>query len=164
MGGLHAHLIEFLAEALEFFVAALYLTSECLGWREGFVAANERGDYVLELMVFAEVTQRSLAGHGFQTAHAAGDATFAKDFDEADLAGCLGMRTAAEFGGEVTDLDDADLVAVLLAEERHGFVFVDGYVDGHVFDHFDAVVLQDFTIGEIFDVLEFFIFDAGKVG
>ena len=74
------------------------------------------------------------------------------------------MRAAAEFGGEIADLDDADLVAVLFAEQRHGVVFVDGHVDGHVFDDFDLFVAQDFFVDEVFDVLQFFVRDRGEVG
>ena len=63
-----------------------------------------------------------------------------QQLDQADLAGGPGVHAAAEFGGEVADLDDADLVAVLFAEERHGFVFVHSDVNGNVFDDLDFCV------------------------
>ena len=115
-------------------------------------------------MIFAEVAQRTFAGHGFETAHAAGDASLFQDFDESDFAGGGRVRAAAQLGGEVADADDANFVAVLLAEERHGLVFVDGDIDGHVFDDFDAVVAQHFAVGEVFDVLQFFVAERGEVG
>ena len=115
-------------------------------------------------MVFAEVAQRAFAGNGFEAAHAAGDASLFQNFDEADLAGGCGVRAAAEFGGEVADANHANLVAVLLAEERHRLVFVDCDIDRHVFDDFDAIVAQDFAVGEVFDVLQFFVAERGEVG
>ena len=86
-----------------------------LGGRR-LVAAHQRRDNVLQLMIFAEVAQRAFAGHGFETAHAAGDAALFQNFDQPDLAGGGGVRTAAQLGGEVADADDAHAVAVLLAE------------------------------------------------
>ena len=74
------------------------------------------------------------------------------------------MRAAAEFGGEVADLDDADFVSVLFAEQRHGFVFVDGHVDRDVFDDFDFFVAQNFFVDQVFDVLQFFVLHSGEVG
>ena len=67
------------------------------------------------------------------------------------------MRAAAQLGGEVTDANHADAIAVLFAEERHGFVLVDGNINWHIFDDFDAIVAQDFAIGEVFDVLQLFV-------
>ncbi len=142
-------------------------SSSCLqrvGGRLVFAAANQRGDNVFQLMVFAEVAQRAFAGDGLETAHAAGDASFFQNFDQADFAGRRGVRAAAEFGGEVADANDANVVAVLLAEERHGLVFVDGNIDGNVFNDLDAIVAQDFFIGEVFDVLQFFVAERGEVG
>ena len=114
-------------------------------------------------MVFAEVPQRAFAGHGLEPAHAAGDAAFFQNLDQADLAGRGGVRAAAQLGGEVADADDAHAVAVLLAEERHRVVLVDGDIDGHVLDHFDAIVAQHFAVGEVFDVLQFLVAERGEV-
>ena len=73
------------------------------------------------------------------------------------------MRAAAQLGGEVADADDAHAVAVLLAEERHRLVLVDGDVDGHVLDDLDAIVAQHLLVGEVFDVLQLLVVDAGEV-
>ncbi len=114
-------------------------------------------------MVFAEVAERAFAGDGFETANAAGDASLFQNFDEADFACRCRVRAAAQLGGEIADADDANSVAVLFAEERHRLVFVDGDVDGHVFDDFDAIVAQDFFVGKVFDVLQFFVAERGEV-
>ena len=42
------------------------------------------------------------------------------DLEEADVAGAPDVRPAAQLGGELAHPDDAHLVAVLLAEQRHG--------------------------------------------
>ena len=73
------------------------------------------------------------------------------------------MRAAAQLGGEVADADDAHAVAVLLAEKRHRLVLVDGDVDGHVLDDLDAIVAQDFLVGEVFDVLQLLVVERGEV-
>ncbi len=114
-------------------------------------------------MIFLEVAQRAFAGHGLQTPHAAGDASFFQDLDQPDLAGRARVRAAAQLGGEVADADDAHAVAVLLAEERHRLVLVDGDVDGHILDDLDRVVAQHLFVGEVFDVLQLLVVDAGEV-
>ena len=75
------------------------------------------------------------------------------------------MRAAAEFGREaVRQLDHAHLVAILLAEERHRVVLVDGHVDGHVVKGFDCRVGQDFAVDDVLDLFEFLVGDLGEVG
>jgi len=73
------------------------------------------------------------------------------------------VRAAAEFGGKVSDFDDPHALAVFFPEQRHGLVFVDSHVNGHVFDGLDFGVLEDFFVGEIFDVLQLFIGDGSEV-
>ena len=74
-----------------------------------------------------------------------------------------GVRAAAQLGGEVADADDAHAVAILLAEQRHRLVLVDGDVDGHVLDDLDAIVAQHFLVGEVFDVLQLLVVERGEV-
>ena len=114
-------------------------------------------------MILLELAQRALAGYGLQTPHAAGDAAFFQYLDQPDLAGRARVRAAAELGREVADADDPHAIAVLFAEERHRLVLVDGDVDGHVLDDLDAIVAQHFLVGEVFDVLQLLVVDAGKV-
>ena len=73
---------------------------------------------------------------------------------------CVPPQSSVE---KSSTLHDANFVAVLFAEKRHGLVFVDGDIDGHVFDDFDAIVAQDFAVGEVFDVLQFFVGQRGEV-
>ena len=114
-------------------------------------------------MIFLEMMQRTFAGNGFDAPHARRNAAFFQNFDQSDLAGCGGVGAAAEFGGEVSDLDHAYLVAILLAEQRHGLVFVDSDVDRNVLDDFDLLVAQHFLVDQVFDVLQLLVFDRGKV-
>ncbi len=120
-------------------------------------------DYVFQLVIFLEVVQRAFAGDGFNAAHSGRNAAFFQNFDQADFSGGIGVRAAAEFGGEVSNLDDADPVAVFFSEQGHGFVFVDGDINGHIFDDFDLFVAQDFFVDQVFDVLQFFVGNAGEV-
>src|ERR1035438_9828527 len=102
--------------------------------------SGERGDDVFQLMIFAEVAQRAFSGDGLDAAHARRDASFFQNFDQADLAGLRRVRTAAEFGGEISDLDHAHAVSILFAKESHRVILVDGDVDGDILDYFDALV------------------------
>ena len=52
-------------------------------------------------------------------AYAGADRGLAEQLDHAELAGAAGVRAAAELARPVADRDDAHLVAVLLAEQRH---------------------------------------------
>ena len=114
-------------------------------------------------MILAEVAQRLFSGDGFDAAHAAGDASLFQNLDESDFAGGRDVRAAAEFGGEIGDLEHAHLFAVLFAEERHGVVLVDGNVDGNVFDGFHAAVAEDLAVGDVLDLLQLFVGDRGEV-
>jgi len=42
-------------------------------------------------------------------------------------------------------------------------VFVDGDVDGHVFEGFDAGVAEDFAVDDGLDLGEFFVGNLGEV-
>ncbi len=125
--------------------------------------SDESADDADYVEVAAEFGECAGAGDGFDAADAGGDGAFADELDEADFAGGGGVRAAAELGGEVADLDDADLVAVLFAEERHGVVLVDGDVDGHVDEGLDAGVGEDLAVDDVFDLLQLFVGDAGEV-
>ena len=125
--------------------------------------AGETGDHVFQFVIFLKMVQRAFAGDGLNAADSGRHAAFFQNFDQADFAGRFGVRTAAKFGGEVSDFDDADAVAVFFSEQGHGFVFVDGDIDGNVFDDFDLLVAQDFFVDQVFDVLQFFVGNAGEV-
>src|SRR5438128_2504068 len=114
-------------------------------------------------MVFAEVMQRAFAGDGLNAAHARRNAGLVQQLNQADLAGGRGVRASAKFGGEVTDLDNADAVPIFFAEECHGFVLIDGDIDGNVGNSLNFGVAEDLFIDDVFDVLELFIGDGGEV-
>ena len=73
------------------------------------------------------------------------------------------MGAAAELGREAADLHDADVVAVLLAEEGHRAVLVDGLVDGYIDISEDRRVSEDLLVDDGFDLLQFFGRNAGEV-
>ena len=86
-----------------------------------------------------------------------------QNLDQANLAGGRCVRTAAELGGEIADPDHPHPLAVLLAEQSHGLVFIDGHIDGHVLDSFHLQVAQHFVIDEVFNVLKLLVGYAGEV-
>ena len=106
---------------------------------------------------------RRLAGQRLDAAHAGADRALAQDMDEADVAGGVHMGAAAQFDGEgLAGLlaflasahgHDADLVAVFLAEQRHG-ARCDGVVHRHQ-PRLDRGVLQDDAVGQPLDLGEF---------
>ena len=49
-----------------------------------------------------------------------GDAAFAEDLEQADVAGALHVRAAAQLRREIPDAQHAHVVVVFLAEQRHG--------------------------------------------
>ena len=73
------------------------------------------------------------------------------------------MGAAAEFGREIANPDDAYLVAIFLPEQGHCLVFIDGDVYGYIFDHLDLFVSQHFLVDQVFDVLQFLVFDGREV-
>ena len=83
------------------------------------------GEIGQELVLAAGLLEGGLAGQRLDPAHAGGDGTLAGDAEEGDVAGAADMGAAAELdrvGAAVladTHGDDADLVAILLAEEGH---------------------------------------------
>ena len=73
--------------------------------------------FVLLPHEFPKMQAQGFAAHGFDAADAGGDGGFVEDFEVADLVGVADVGASAEFLGEVADGDDADGVAVFVAEE-----------------------------------------------
>ncbi len=73
------------------------------------------------------------------------------------------MRAAAKFRREIPDAYHAHLVAILFSEQRHGVILVDRLIDRHVSQGFHPLIVQNFFIDEVFNILQFFIFDRGEV-
>ena len=100
----------------------------------------------------------------FDTTDARSDRGFGYNFEQADVAGVLHVRTAAKLGGEIAGADHADNVAVFLAEQRHRaefFRFVNRHFFGlnrhgrqnrfvdFAFDGFKLVRRQRREVGEV---------------
>src|SRR5207249_5058266 len=66
-----------------------------------------------------DALERRGTGDGLDPPDARGHRALRRDLEEADFAGAAEVRAAAQLGREVTDLDHADAIAVLLAEQRH---------------------------------------------
>src|SRR6266542_2873000 len=79
-----------------------------------------RGERPEQLLAFQRVGDGGLAGHRLDPADASADAGIADDPEQADLRRAVHVGAAAQLGGEVTERDDPDVVAVLVAEERDG--------------------------------------------
>ena len=114
-------------------------------------------------MIFPKVRERSLTRDRLHTPNTGRHAAFLQNLDQADLSGLRGVRAAAKFGRKVANLDDADFVAILLAEQRHGVVFVHCHVDRHVLGYVDLGVAQDLLIDDVLNVLQLFVFNRGEV-
>src|SRR5688572_29050071 len=93
----------------------------------GGKSLQRRRRLVQQALLLGDVGFRRRAGHRFDAAHAGADRAFADDLEQADVAGAPHMGAAAQLGREDLVLvgrlaahrDDADLVAVFLAEQRH---------------------------------------------
>ena len=85
------------------------------------------------------------------------------DPSDSNLAGGGGVGASAELGREVADLDHTHLVAILLAEERHGVVLVHGHVNRHIDNRLHSSVAEDFMIDNGFNLFKLFVGDLGEV-
>src|SRR5674536_298389 len=90
------------------------------------------------------------------------DRGLAEDLDQPELAGALGVGTATQLSGVVAHLDDANLVAVPLAEQRHrpdpprlGLVGDEGA---------DFQVVDQYGVHLVLDVAEQLGVDGGRRG
>ena len=84
------------------------------------------GQALQQVVLASGLVVGELAGHRLDPADAGGDGTLGDDAEQRDVAGAADMGAAAQLdrvGPAVLALahrDDPDLVAVLLAEQRHG--------------------------------------------
>ena len=84
--------------------------------RPGLDDLGELGD---EHVLAGEEAVGVDADERLDPAHAGADRGLAQELHEAELAGAVRVRAAAELARPVADRDDAHAVAVLLAEQRH---------------------------------------------
>ena len=111
------------------------------------------------LILLGEVASRALPGQRLDAADAGGDGAFANDLEETDIAGAVHMGAAAELDGigmaafparlALAHGDDADLVAIFLAEQRQR-ALGDGLVGAHQMG-LDHGILKDDVVGEVLD-------------
>ena len=73
------------------------------------------------------------------------------------------MRAAAKFGGKISDLNHAHLVAILLAKQRHRVILIDSHVNRNIFDNFYFFVAQNFLVDDVFNILQLLVGDSSKV-
>jgi hypothetical protein len=128
--------------------------------------AGELLDGALERL---QVGERVLAGDRLDPADAGGDAALGDDLEEADVAGALHVRSAAELAARA-DVEHAHLVAVLLAEQHHRAELL-RLVDRH-HPRVRRMVLQDLGVDELLDLPDLLVgqrrvvheVEAGAVG
>ena len=80
---------------------------------QGVDDCGQRGTLVLR------PRERAGAGKGLDASHAGRDAGLGHDREEADVAGGAHVGAAAQLQAEAGDADDAHLVAILFAKQRH---------------------------------------------
>ena len=107
------------------------------------------------------MSERGVARHRLDAAHARGDGALGDHLEEPDLPRRVEVGAAAQLGGEVADPDDAHAVAVLLAEERHGPALERG-LEVHLRRRDDDVGL-DVLVDEVLDLLDLGVLDARAV-
>ena len=116
-------------------------------------AAHERGEFAQQVIIRFDLQHGGCARDRLDAAHAGGDAAFAHDLEEADIAGARDVRAAAELGREVPETEHPHVAVVFLAEERHR-----ARCDGIVIRHHARIrrgVGADFSVHELFDVAQF---------
>ena len=132
---------------------------------------EEAGDLLQLAALRREVAARRVAGHRLEPAHARRDGALRDDRDDADVAGAVDMGAAAELDregavgalavGRPAHRDDADLVAVFLAEQRAG-AGLDRLVDRHQLRH-HRLVLEEHRVGDVLDALDLVVADRLRV-
>lgn len=102
-----------------------------------------------DLFATANGVEGSLPGQCLDPTHTGRDTGLGGEPEETDITGAPDVRAAAEFGREIPHADDADAIAVLVAEEseRAG---ADGVVVGHLFGR-DVGVFADAGVDLLFD-------------
>ena len=135
-------------EGFEFFNDIARATAEvgADGGEGGFFVCNE--------------VECRLTGDGFDATGAGGDGHLGDDFDKADFAGGADVGAAAELAAVTADIDDADELAVFVAEEREGSF---GFLVELSLVGFDLGVVDDLGVDELLDLEELGVRDGFEV-
>ena len=110
-------------------------------------------DFLIRIDYVEQVALRRTGRHGLDTPHAGRHRALADNLEHADFARRLDMGTAAEFHRRPV-FDNAHLVAVLFAEQRHR---AQGprLVDGHFPPFFQRFVLTYHAVDAVFHLADF---------
>ena len=92
---------------------------------------------------------------GFNTAHTGSHGAFGDNLHHTDVSGCSHVRTTTEFYGR-TELDNAYMVAVLLAEQSDGAQFF-GFFDRNVAVFLQRYVGANLCINDVFHLADFLV-------
>ena len=106
--------------------------------------------------------QQVLAGDSLNAADTSGHRALAHDLEAADLGGVLDMGAAAELGGPAFDINHADHLAVLLAEQSHCTQLL-GLFNGHLLDG-DVHGLKDLVVDDLLHTGQLLRSDRAEVG
>ena len=106
--------------------------------------------------------QQIAAGDSLDTADAGSNRTLADDLEAADLSGVLDVGAAAELGGPALNINNADDLAVLLAEQSHSAQLL-GLFDGHLLDS-DVHRLEDLVVDDLLHADQLLGSDSAEVG
>src|SRR5258706_554013 len=113
---------------------------------------TKRGGRAREAVAhLANLAQRANAGHGPDPPHARADALLLRDEERADISGAVTVRASTELATRA-GFDHANLVVVLLAEERHG-ARGKGFAERHDAS-VNARVVEDRAVHLVLDTLE----------
>ncbi len=105
------------------------------------------------LLGAVQVIQCLLAGNRFDTTHASRHTAFTGDLEQADVTGAVDVGPAAQLDGETTAHGQhAHLIAVFLAEQRHGALAL-GRLDIGFLD-FNGSVAANLGVDLVFQRLE----------
>ena len=113
------------------------------------------------LLLRPGVIERQLARQDFHPPDAAGKARLAQQEGRADLAGAVDVRAAAQLLAPAADVHHADLVAVLLAEDRHRAGLA-GLVDLHDLPR-HRLVRQDVVVHPRVDLFHLLAGDRARI-
>ena len=85
----------------------------------GLGHAHDLGEPIQRVASVLIIADRSFAGDRLNAPHAGGNAALVDDLEQADIARAPHVSSAAQLFAEIRDIDNSNLIAILLAEQRH---------------------------------------------
>ena len=120
-----------------------------------------RGHRLQRRLLGGDEIQRSLTAYRLDAARAGGDGHLGDNLDDANLARGAHVRAAAEFLGEAADVDEADALAIFVAEERQHVVRLLVVVD---LGALHLRVIQHLRVDELLALLDLRVRERLEVG